>query len=143
MLPPTLLFALQLAVARGVCVRVYTNGPAAEAPFLYHAQRHHYRALLDNGVEVYETVEQYNHSKVLVVDRRTVFVGSANMDLRSAHLNFELAAVAVADEQLAADVGATIDERHEGFRRVRKANLPKNPIWRAIDGLCGLASPLL
>ncbi|MGK0205768.1 MAG: cardiolipin synthase, partial [Planctomycetota bacterium] len=40
-MPPTLQFALQLAAARGVRVRIYTNGARAEAAFLYHAQRHH------------------------------------------------------------------------------------------------------
>src|SRR5690606_20786567 len=57
-LPPTVQFALQLAVARGVDVRIYTNGLRAEAPVLYHAQRHHYRRLLQSGIDVYETIEE-------------------------------------------------------------------------------------
>jgi len=142
-LPPTMLFALQLAAARGVRVRIYTNGQAAEAPFLYHAQRHHYRKLLDTGLEIYETIEQYNHAKFLVVDARRVFIGSANMDLRSAHLNFELAAVALDAPALAADVLETIEARRAEFRRVTEQRLPKQPVARAIDALCGLFSPLL
>ena len=57
-------------VARGVRVRVFTNGPSAEAAFLYHAQRHRYRSLLDSNVEILETVQQYNHTKFLVVDEK-------------------------------------------------------------------------
>ena len=124
-------------------VQIYTNGQAAEAPFLYHAQRHHYRALLDAGVAVCETRVQYNHAKFLVVDARTVFVGSANMDLRSAHLNFELAAVAFDAPALARAVQATIEERRPEFRCVTVDVLPTAPVVRALDALCGLFSPRL
>jgi cardiolipin synthase len=54
--PPMLLFALQLAAARGVRVRIYTNGPKAEAAILYHAQRSYYERFLEAGIELYETV---------------------------------------------------------------------------------------
>ncbi|MBL9079120.1 MAG: hypothetical protein JNL08_16580 [Planctomycetes bacterium] len=141
--PPTLLFALKVAAARGVTVRIYTNGPKVEAAVLYHAQRHHYRPLLAAGVELYETVQDYNHAKLLVVDGRHVMVGSANMDLRSAHLNFELAVMAVDAEGLAAEVQQTIERRRAGSRRLSTADLPTDPFRRGIDGLCGMLSPLL
>lgn len=142
-MPPTLQFALQLAVARGVRVRIYTNGPRTEAAFLYHAQRHHYRRLLESGLDLYETIEEYNHTKFLIVDGKTVCIGSANLDLRSANLNFELAAVALDAEPLAAAIQATIDSRQRGFQQVTLECLPRNPLWRAVDGGCALFSPLL
>lgn len=141
--PPTLLFALQLATARGVRVRIFTNGPKAEAAILYWAQRSYYGRLLDAGVELYETVEEYNHAKALVVDDKVVVVGSANMDLRSANLNFEIAVAAVDARELAASVLATIEQRRAAFRRLDVSDLPKKPLWRAIDGFCGILSPLL
>lgn len=141
--PPVLLFALQLAAARGVRVRVHTNGPKSEAAVLYFAQRHHYRRLLRAGIEILETVEDYNHSKLLVVDGRAVVVGSANMDLRSADLNFEIALVVPHSEEFAARVLATVEQRVEACRRVTLADLPAHPLVRAVDGFCGLLSPLL
>jgi cardiolipin synthase len=137
------MFVLQLAAARGVRVRVYTNGPKTEAAILYHAQRSHYGSLLAAGIELYETVTEYNHAKMLVVDEKTVLVGSANMDLRSAHLNFEIAAVAVDAGTLARELVQTMERRRRGFRRITEVDLPNQPWWRAIDGLCGLFSPLL
>ena len=119
-LPSTLLFVLQLAAARGVRVRIFTNGMHSEAMILYHAQRSLYRELLASGIEIHESVSDYEHTKVIVVDGRTVIVGSANMDLRSAHLNFEVAAVAVEAKALAAEVLATIEARRSRFRRVRE-----------------------
>jgi len=141
--PPMLLFALQLAVARGVRVRVHTNGPRAEAAVLYHAQRSFYRRLLRAGVEIYETIEDYNHSKLLVADGKTVVIGSANLDLRSANLNFEIAVVVIDSPSLADAVLATIEERCHGSRRMTEQELPTNPFVRAVDGFCGLLSPLL
>ena len=142
-LPETLLFLLGLASARGVRVRVYTNGRSTEAFLLYHAQRQRYRRLLEAGVELYETGEAYNHAKLLVVDGRTVVVGSANMDLRSAHLNFEIATVALEAPRLAEDVCATLEERGADCARVRPEDLPRMPLARLLDGVCGLFAPLL
>ena len=141
--PAVLLFGLQLAAARGVRVRVHTNGPRTEALILYHAQRSHYARMLAAGIEIYETTDDYNHAKLLVVDGRVVMVGSANMDLRSAHLNFEIATVAVDAPELGAAVLATLDERRQRERRVGPEHLPKQPLRRAFDGFCGLWSPLL
>jgi cardiolipin synthase len=139
----TLLFALQLAAARGVRVRIFTNGAGSEARVLYHAQRSHYAGLLAAGIEIHESVHEYNHAKLVVVDGRTVIVGSANFDRRSAYLNFEIAAVAVDDTKLAGSVAATIEQRRASFRAVTEADLPVRPWSRAIDALCGLLSPLL
>lgn len=141
--PPTLLFALQVAAARGVVVRLYTNGPKAEAAVLFHAQRSYYRQLIGAGIELYETVQEYNHAKVLVVDHKTVLVGSANMDLRSAHLNFEIAVMAVDAPTLAAEVMQTIERRRVDFRRLSLADLPEDPLRRVLDGAAGMLSPLL
>ena len=70
-------------------------------------------------------------------------VGSANMDLRSANLNFEIAAVAVDAEPFAEQVLATLERRLVGFRQLSMLDLPQDPFRRAIDGFCGLLSPLL
>ncbi|MCR9243617.1 MAG: phospholipase D-like domain-containing protein [bacterium] len=140
--PPKLFFALETAVARGVRVRLFTNGRRAETAVLYWAQRSFYRRLLAVGVEIHETDADYDHTKLLVVDRRTVLIGSANMDLRSAALNFEIAVVAVDAPDLAREVLGTVEARQQGRHQVREEGLPRNPIIRALDGLASLASPL-
>ncbi len=143
LLPSTLLFALQLAAARGVAVCVATNGQPTEAAILYHAQRSHYRKLLAAGIQVFESIDEYNHAKVLVVDGKTAVIGSANMDLRSAHLNFEIAAVVIDAPRFVSEVLATLAARRQRFRRISRADLPSKPLSRALDALCGLLSPIL
>ena len=53
------------------------------------AGRSLYRRLLKGGVRLHEYQPQILHAKLFIVDD-TVYVGSANLDLRSFHINYEL-----------------------------------------------------
>jgi cardiolipin synthase len=141
--PPTLLVSLIVAAARGVRVRIFTNGPASEAVVLYQAQRSYYKELLAAGVEIFETVGDYNHAKLLVVDERAVMVGSANLDMRSAHLNFEVAVVLPDSPALANTVLATLEQRVHRWLQIDATALRSSPLRRIVDGVCRLLSPLL
>ena len=48
-----------------------------------------YRRLLRAGVEIYEYQPQILHAKLILIDD-VVYVGSANLDPRSLHINYEL-----------------------------------------------------
>jgi cardiolipin synthase len=53
--------------------------------------RHHYlRLLYEAGVEVLLYRPRMNHGKLMLVDNRVAMMGSANMDLRSLFVNFEI-----------------------------------------------------
>lgn len=96
-------------VARGLHVEVLTNSLAATDVAAVHSGYARYRrALLRGGVELYEMKPQAPdgeaehrisaigssnatlHTKAMVVDRRWAFVGSMNIDPRSAILNTEM-----------------------------------------------------
>lgn len=98
-------------VARGVRVRILTNSLQANDVALVHAGYMRYRkALVSGGVELYEYRSNSNelrkamrqqradvlktslHAKMFAMDRTWVFVGSFNLDGRSARLNTELGA---------------------------------------------------
>ncbi len=98
--------------ARGVTVTVLTNTAATtDVPVVYDAYERYRRRLLGLGVELYEykrdgaglpaeaswfrPQQSYAilHSKVMVFDRQRVWVGSYNLDPRSAFLNLEVAAI--------------------------------------------------
>ena len=54
--------------------------------------------LLQSGVRIYEYLPGILHAKTMVVDNTWATVGSANMDIRSFRLNFEVnAAISGAD----------------------------------------------
>lgn len=48
-----------------------------------------YHTLLKNGIEIYEYQPQVLHAKLVIIDD-AVYVGSANLDTRSLHINYEL-----------------------------------------------------
>jgi putative cardiolipin synthase len=101
---------LKALAERGVRVRVLTNSLASTDEPIVHAGYQHYRVpLLEDGVELYEvkplpgnpqprggaldapSAGQFAlHAKVFVFDRKKLFVGSANFDRRSFHLNTEV-----------------------------------------------------
>ena len=104
--------------ARGVKVRVLTNSLAATDLPLVHGGYTLYReALLDAGVDLYEMRARHLvrskvarlramsslHTKALVFDQQSAFVGTFNMDPRSAFWNTEIG-VLVQDEQLAGQI---------------------------------------
>jgi cardiolipin synthase len=59
----------------------------------FHAGRSFYAELLEAGVHIHEYTPGMIHAKTMVVDGRIVLLGSANMDMRSFRLNFEVHAL--------------------------------------------------
>jgi cardiolipin synthase len=53
------------------------------------AGRRLYQPLLKSGIEIFEYQPQILHAKMLVLDE-TVYIGSANLDIRSLRINYEL-----------------------------------------------------
>ncbi len=139
---PTLT-ALQVAAARGVRVRILTNSAVVAQPILHRAQRSHYGALLSVGVEIYESGNDYNHAKMVIVDDARLLVGSPNLDVRSEQLNFELAIVtesATACEAAAALFRQRLRPAHRIDPTAAPATRPWDPL---LNGICRVLSPVL
>lgn len=85
----TMQTALQVAVARGVDVRLLVSY-RSQHPLLVKAGRSYYDALLRQGIRIFEYDKAVEHSKYIVIDDEWTTVGSSNFDERSMRLNFEL-----------------------------------------------------
>jgi putative cardiolipin synthase len=110
---------------RGVRVRVLTNSLASnDVPAAHAGYAGRRKQVLQSGVELYElradagavkTHSAYSgansalHAKVVVFDRKDLFVGSFNLDPRSADINTE-AGLYVESPELARQVIAWMDE---------------------------------
>jgi cardiolipin synthase A/B len=104
-LPPvSLVAAMQAAALRGVEVCVFIPG-RSDQPWIDWATSHMLWSLLYRGVRVFRTAAPFLHTKLLLVDDYYVQFGSANMDVRSLRLNFELVVEAY-DRNLAAFAAA-------------------------------------
>lgn len=83
--------ALVTAALRGVDVRLLVPGKS-DSRLVDWASRFYFPELLQAGVRIYEYDAGFLHAKTLVVDDWCAAVGSANMDVRSFKLNYELTA---------------------------------------------------
>jgi len=139
---------MQSLTDRGVEVKVLTNSLAShDVP----AVNSHYEPWRDDfinaGVALYELrsdpaikAELVDvppadsaftglHSKTAVVDRRYVFVGSMNLDPRSANINTEMGAF-VESPELAEDLARVIERNMEGQNAWQvKLNKKGKPYW--------------
>jgi phosphatidylserine/phosphatidylglycerophosphate/cardiolipin synthase-like enzyme len=113
-------------VSKGVSIRILTNSLASTDSPLVHTGYSRYRApLLKLGIELSEVRPKLGqkrarfhpfrssnaslHAKALVIDQRTVFIGSMNMDARSAHTNSELGLV-IRSAEIARQVTSLLDD---------------------------------
>jgi cardiolipin synthase len=96
--PGRILRELRRAVRRGVRVRLLLSR-RNDVAIMRWAARGLYGRLLRAGVEIWEYLPTMLHAKLAVADD-TLVLGSANLDLRSDRLNYELVA-AVRDPGLA------------------------------------------
>ena len=84
-----ILSALKVAALSGIDVRVII--PAnPDHPFVYWASMSYLGELLEAGVKCYQYNDGFIHSKTVYVDGLVTSVGTANMDIRSFDLNFEI-----------------------------------------------------
>ena len=81
--------ALVAARARNVRIRILLPGAHTDSDVVRHASKASWGELLAAGVEIYEYRPTMMHSKMLIVDREMVSVGSTNFDIRSFRLNDE------------------------------------------------------
>ncbi|MBN9297125.1 MAG: cardiolipin synthase [Filimonas sp.] len=88
----SLLTALQTAALGKVDVRLLVPG-VSDSTFVNAAAHSYYEDLLEAGVKIYLYQKGFMHAKTMVSDNCLSMVGSANMDIRSFDLNFELNAV--------------------------------------------------
>ena len=119
--------AIERLVARGVRVRVLTNSLAATDAAVVHIGYAKYRRrLIAAGVEIHELRPEPGeentrlsalgsskaslHAKVLIVDRRILFVGSFNVDQRSALENTEMG-LRIESPRLAEEVLGVLRDR--------------------------------
>ena len=95
--------ALRRVARRGGNVELILAGKS-DVPIAQTAARTLYGSLLRAGVRIYEYQPQIRHAKLAIVDD-VVFVGSANLDIRSFGINYEVM-VRLEDAPLAAEARA-------------------------------------
>lgn len=81
--------ALKTAALSGVDVRIIFP-QIADHKIVHLASSSYFKDILKTGGKVYLYKKGFMHSKILLIDDDICSVGSANMDLRSFMINFEV-----------------------------------------------------
>jgi cardiolipin synthase len=80
---------LIIAAKSGVKVRLLVPF-RSDSRIVNTAAKSYYSELLSIGIEIYRYKKGFIHSKTMVIDHDLVILGSANMDVRSFDINFEI-----------------------------------------------------
>jgi len=134
--------ALHLAALRGVDVRILL--PEKPDHKIVYLASFHYLAELDiPGVRFFRFEPGFLHQKVLLVDHDLAAVGTANLDNRSFHLNFEITMIAH-DREFASRVEGMLEHdfarsRHVTIEDYRTRSFP----FKVGVRLARLLSPIL
>ena len=138
----TLLAGLRLAVLRGVDVDILLP-EKSNLLFVQWASTAQLWQVLEPGCRVWLVPPPFDHSKAFVVDGVWSLVGSANWDMRSLRLNFELG-LACYDHDLAqALMRVTADKMARGRRLTREEIEARSLPVRLRDGAARLFAPYL
>ena len=121
--------ALKRAVKRGVPVRLLFP-QKTDVPMARWAARGLYGRLLRAGVEVWEYLPTMMHAKLTIADD-TVVAGSANMDIRSGRINYELVAV-VRERGLASRARADFEADLNRAVRIRLEDWRRRPLIQKV-----------
>lgn len=110
---------LSRVVKRGGRVQLILPGKS-DVQVAKLAARSLYHKLLRNGIEIYEYQPQILHSKLIIIDG-IVYIGSANLDLRSLQIDYEVT-VRIQNHSVAAEARRIFSEDIKHSSRIELEN---------------------
>ena len=134
-----MLATLKIAALSGVDVRIIIPGKPDHL-FMKWAASSYCGDLLEAGVRIYTYNKGFIHSKTIVTDSEVSTVGTANMDIRSFRLNFEVNAfifnhriAGIMDKQFFEDMNQSSELMVEEYNNRAKLVRIKESIIRLIS----------
>ena len=135
---------LQTAALRGVDVKILVpNLSDNDRWSVGLAARSYYDELIAAGCEIHEYTPGMLHSKYMVIDDTIAVIGSANFDVRSLYLNYEVTAMFY-DHDVAEELAAVFRQDVDDGRPILATERAEIPLrWRFAEGLARILSPLM
>lgn len=138
----SILSALLVAARSGVEVNIMIPCKP-DHPFVYWATYSYVGDLVLAGASCYTYEKGFIHAKGIVVDEMVLCYGTANMDIRSFSLNFEVNAI-VYDRRKAEEMADIFRNDLRDCRQItRNSYLSRSLPLRIKEQVCRLLSPLL
>lgn len=135
--------ALKMASLSGIDVRILFPGKYDHAA-VYYASRTYLLELLKCGAKVnFYNSKSFIHAKVMTIDGKIATVGTANMDIRSYELNYEINAV-IYDDNKTKELEEQFFEDLESSTEITLSDYENTPKHiRALESLARVFSSLL
>lgn len=142
-LDKTLMETLKVACLSGVDVRIMIPSKP-DHPFVYWASYSYAGELLNYGAKIYTYGEDaFLHAKTIVYDDSVASIGTANMDIRSFELNFEVNAFIYSEEK-AREQRMIFEKDIENSREITKEIYESRSTYIKIkESISRLLSPVL
>lgn len=138
----SLMDALRIAATSGVDVRMMI--PAVpDHKLVYWASYSYLKDLLATGVKCYLYEKGFLHAKTIIADEKVASVGTANIDIRSFKLNFEVNAF-IYDESKAKELSEIFKEDMNVSKELTLVQYTSRPrLQRIVESIARLLSPIL
>lgn len=138
----SLLDALKMAVLSGIDVRMMIPSKP-DHKMVYLASFSYLGDLMEQGMKCYLYEKGFMHAKTIVVDGNIASVGTANVDIRSFRLNFEVNAV-IYDTGTATRLKEIFEADMLDSRELTYEEYKKRPLFQRFKESCTrLLSPIL
>lgn len=139
---PRLIRSLIRAARRGVEVTLILPA-VSDVPLVSLVSRGSYLPLLTEGIRIVEREGEILHTKIMQIDGSWTVVGSANLDQRSFHRNFELGCI-VTGPRFGGEVERLLLHELDRSRPVTRHHLAKRGILvRMVERILSLAASFL
>jgi cardiolipin synthase len=137
-----ILSALKISALSGVDIRVIIP-EKPDHPFVHWAAMSYIGELLDSGVRFFAYHKGFMHSKMFTSDGFVSSVGTANLDIRSFRVNFEVNAFIYHKETAQKLDEMFINDMYDATEITLKKFNERPFSARVKDSICRLLSPLL
>ena len=138
----TILDALKIAALSGIDVKLLVPA-VGDSRLVNAASRSYYGELLLAGVEVYLYKKGFVHAKTMVTDGSLSIIGTANMDMRSFELNFEVNVI-VYDEKVSHKLRSIFFEDLNDAGKIDAKKWNMRPAYKQLpEKLARLFSPVM
>lgn len=137
-----ILESLKISALSGVDVRIIIPGKPDHF-FMQWAASSYIGELLDAGIKIYNYQNGFIHAKTIVADSKVMSIGTANMDIRSFKLNFEVNAF-IFDDRIAQEGEAQfIRDMNNSKEMTKEIYNNRSMTIRIKESIIRLLSPIL
>jgi len=112
----TILLALKTAALSGLDVKIMMTG-VPDKCLPYWSAYTFFKDLLKAGVKIYQYKKGFLHSKAISVDGEICSIGTANMDMRSFHINYEISTL-IYDKKKTLELTAQFKKDLQGCKEI-------------------------